>query len=178
MTDKEKVIYNIVVIKEMIKIRSTAKNIDEKLEKIGLTGKIIEEAVRKNVLSNENLANIINKSPQYGFKKEYFYTNKNCEFIIDDEGIQKSFESYQVDDEIKIKNFKDKLSEYCKLHKKESLELIKMIDSLIDREFEVNTEKIMKKIKQIEEEKEFTEIDNKSVKKLMEDIINECKKQS
>lgn len=53
-----------------------------------------------------------------------------------------------------------------------------MIDSLIDREFEVNTEKIMKKIKQIEKEKEFTEIDSKSVKKLMEDIINECKKQS
>lgn len=177
MTDKEKVIYNIVVIKEMIKIRSTGKNIDEKLEKIDLTGKIIDEAVHKNVLSNENIANIINKSTKYGFKKEYFYTNKNCELIIDDEGIQKSFESYLVQD-IDLIDFKNDLEVYYKSKKEQIIEFISMIDSLIDREFEVNTEKIMKKIKQIEEEKEFTEIDNKSVKKLMEDIINECKKQS
>lgn len=178
MTDKEKVIYNIVVIKEMIKIRSTGKNLNEKLEKIGLNIDIIENAVYEDVLSSENIANIINKSTKYGFKKEYFYTNKNCELIINDNGIQDLFESYRVHDEINIKNFKDKLSEYYKSKKEQIIEFISMIDSLIDREFEVNTEKIMKKIKQIEEEKEFTEIDNKSVKKLMEDIINECKKQS
>lgn len=177
MTDKEKVIYNIVVIKEMIKIRSTGKNLNEKLEKIGLNIDIIENAVSNNVLSNENIANIINKSPQYGFKKEYFYTNKNCELIIDDEGIKKTFESYQNGD-IDLMDFRNGLEVYYKSKKEQIIEFISMIDSLIDREFEVNTEKIMKKIKQIEEEKEFTEIDNKSVKKLMEDIINECKKQS
>ncbi len=176
MTDKEKVIYNIVVIKEMIKIRSTGKNLNEKLEKIGLNIDIIENAVSDNVLSNENIANIINKSPQYGFKKEYFYTNKNCELIINDEKIQKSYVNYRASRD--IKGFDMDLEVYYKSKKEQIIEFISMIDSLIDREFEVNTEKIMKKIKQIEEEKEFTEIDNKSVKKLMEDIINECKKQS
>ena len=175
MTDKEKVIYNIVVIKEMIKIRSTGKNIDEKLEKIGLKGKIIGDATDKDELSPQNIANIINKSTKYGFKKEYFYANKNCELIINDKGIQDSFESY-LDDKNSLMDFRNDLRLYYKSNKEQIIEFISMIDLLIDKKFEVNTEDVIKKIQQIEEEKEFTEIDNKSVKKLMEDIINECKK--
>lgn len=123
MTDKEKAIYNIVVIKEMIKIRSNSKNLDEKLEKIGLNIDIIDNAVRNSVLSSENIANIINKSTKYGFKKEYFYTNKNCELIINDNGIQDLFESYQ-DGEIDLIDFRNDLELYYKKTKNKYLNLL------------------------------------------------------